>query len=101
MAELRRTSASERPVVSRPLAPLEGLAKERLALSSRTRRRHTFVDTNGVRTVVGTPIHLLGPNSGIRLIDAGLVTLGSELDVRGPSNSFVPLVRKVSERLVD
>jgi hypothetical protein len=70
------------------LLETRSLAKERLALSWRTRRRHTFVDTNGVRTVVGTPIHLLGPNSGTRLIDAGLVTFGSELDVRGPSNSF-------------
>jgi hypothetical protein len=51
----------------------------------------TFIDANGVRTVVGTPIHLIGPNGGTRLIDAGLVTFGDELEVRGPHPSlFVP-----------
>jgi hypothetical protein len=50
-----------------------------------------FIDANGVRTVVGTPIHLIGPDGGTRLIDAGLVTFGNELDVRGPHPSlFVP-----------
>ena len=51
----------------------------------------TFIDANGVRTVIGTPIHLIGPNGGTRLIDAGLVTFGNELVVRGPHPSlFVP-----------
>ena len=51
----------------------------------------TFIDANGVRTVIGTPIHLIGPDGGTRLIDAGLVTFANELDVRGPHPSlFVP-----------
>lgn len=51
----------------------------------------SFIDANGVRTVVGTPIHLIGPDGGTRLLDAGLVTFGNELDVRGPHPSlFVP-----------
>ena len=50
----------------------------------------SFSDANGVRTVVGTPIHLIGPR-GTRLIDAGLVTFADELDVRGPHPSlFAP-----------
>jgi hypothetical protein len=51
----------------------------------------TFIDADGIRTVIGTPIHLIGPEGGTRLIDAGLVTFGTELDVRGPHPSlFVP-----------
>ena len=51
----------------------------------------TFIDANGVRTVAGTPIHLIGPRGGTRLIDAGRVTFGNEIDVRGPHPSlFVP-----------
>jgi hypothetical protein len=42
----------------------------------------TFSDADGVRMVVGTPIHPIGPDGGTRLIDAGLVTFGNELDVR-------------------
>ena len=40
------------------------------------------VDPNGVRTVVGTPIHLIEPNGGTQTIDAGRVTFGAELDVQ-------------------
>ena len=51
----------------------------------------THIDADGVRTVTGTPIHLIGPDGGTRLIDAGRVTFGNELDVRGPHPSlFVP-----------
>jgi hypothetical protein len=51
----------------------------------------TFITPDGVPTVTGTPIHLIGPDGGTRLIDAGRVTFGTELDVRGPHPSlFVP-----------
>ena len=49
----------------------------------------SFIDANGVRTVVGTPIHLIGPDGGTRLLDAGLVTFGNELDIRGPHPSLL------------
>jgi hypothetical protein len=49
----------------------------------------TFIDADGVRTVAGTPIHLIGPRGGTRLIDAGLATFGDELDVRGPHPSLL------------
>jgi hypothetical protein len=51
----------------------------------------TFITPDGTRTVTGTPIHLIGPDGGTRLLDAGQVTFGTELDVRGPHPSlFAP-----------
>ena len=51
----------------------------------------SFIDAHGIQTVTGTPIHLIGPDGGTRLIDAGRVTFANELDVRGPHPSlFVP-----------
>ena len=49
----------------------------------------TFINADGVRRVTGTPIHLIGPRGGTRLIDAGQVTFGNELDVRGPHPSLL------------
>jgi hypothetical protein len=48
----------------------------------------TFVTADGTRTVVGKPIQLFGPDGGVRLLDAGLVTFGEELLVRGPHPSL-------------
>jgi hypothetical protein len=48
----------------------------------------TFVAPDGTRTVVGKPIQLIGPHGGVRLLDAGLVTFGNELLVRGPHPSL-------------
>src|SRR3954447_2460178 len=45
---------------------------------------------DGIQTVTGTPIHLISDH-GTVLLDAGRVTFGDELDVRGPHPSlFVP-----------
>lgn len=41
----------------------------------------------GVRTVTGTPIHLIGPH-GTTLLDAARISFGDELDVRGPHPSL-------------
>jgi hypothetical protein len=48
----------------------------------------TFVTADGTRTVVGKPIQLFGPDGGVLLLDAGLVTFGEELLVRGPHPSL-------------
>lgn len=48
----------------------------------------SFYDANGVQTVAGTPIHLIGAH-GTVLLDAGLVTFADELDVRGPHPSLL------------
>ena len=50
----------------------------------------SFYTADGIQTVKGTPIHLIS-DRGTILIDAGQVTFGDELDVRGPHPSlFVP-----------
>jgi hypothetical protein len=43
----------------------------------------TFIAPDGTRTVVGKPIQLIGPEGGIRLLDAGRVEFGDELIVHG------------------
>jgi hypothetical protein len=48
----------------------------------------SFIAPDGTRTVVGKPIQLIGPDGGVRLLDAGLVTFGNELLVRGPHPSL-------------
>jgi hypothetical protein len=48
----------------------------------------TFVTPDGTRTVIGKPIQLFGPDGGVRLLDAGLVTFGEGLLVRGPHPSL-------------
>lgn len=48
----------------------------------------TFFAADGTRTVIGKPIQLNGPNGGVRLLDAGLVSFGDELVVRGPHPSL-------------
>jgi hypothetical protein len=48
----------------------------------------TFVAPDGTRTVIGKPIQLIGPDGGVRLLDAGLVEFGDELVVRGPHPSL-------------
>lgn len=47
----------------------------------------THRDADGVETVTGTPIHLIGAH-GTVLLDAGRVTFADELDVRGPHPSL-------------
>jgi hypothetical protein len=47
----------------------------------------TFTNARGVQTVKGTPVHLIGQH-GTVLIDAGQVTFGSELRIRGPHPSL-------------
>lgn len=48
----------------------------------------TFVSPDGTRTVIGKPIQLIGPDGGVRILDAGLVEFGDELVVRGPHPSI-------------
>ncbi len=51
----------------------------------------SFNAPDGSRRVVGTPIHLIGPNGGTRLLDAGQVWFdvnGDVADVRGPHPSL-------------
>lgn len=48
----------------------------------------TFITPDGTSTVVGKPIQLIGPDGGVRLLDAGLVTFGDELLVHGPHPSL-------------
>lgn len=48
----------------------------------------SFITADGTRTVVGKPIQLISPDGGVRLLDAGLVTFGDELLVRGPHPSL-------------
>jgi hypothetical protein len=47
----------------------------------------TFFSPTGVRRVTGTPIHLIGPTGGTRLLDAGQVTFADELQIHGPHPS--------------
>ena len=49
-----------------------------------------FTAPDGSRRVVGTPLHLIGPN-GVRILDAGQVVFGPDGDVvsmRGPHPSL-------------
>lgn len=51
----------------------------------------TFIAPDGSRRVVGKPIQLIGPNGGVRLLDAGQVVFGpagNPSDVRGPHPSL-------------
>jgi hypothetical protein len=50
----------------------------------------THRDADGVETVTGTPIHLIGGagRHGTVLRDAGRVTFANELDIRGPHPSL-------------
>ena len=51
----------------------------------------TFIAPDGSRRVVGKPIQLIGPNGGVRLLDAGQVVFdpaGHPSDVRGPHPSL-------------
>lgn len=51
----------------------------------------TFIAPDGTRRVVGKPIHLIGPDGGVRLLDAGWVEFdpdGNLSDVRGPHSSL-------------
>ena len=51
----------------------------------------TFIAPDGTRRVVGKPIHLIGPDGGVRLLDAGWVEFdpdGNISDVRGPHSSL-------------
>jgi hypothetical protein len=50
----------------------------------------TFIDANGARTVIDTPIHLIGPDGGTRLIDAGVVTFGTSSMSGVHPSLFVP-----------
>jgi hypothetical protein len=47
----------------------------------------SFYNARGVQTVKGTPVHLISSH-GTVLIDAGQVTFGDELRVRGPHPSL-------------
>ena len=49
----------------------------------------TFIAPDGTRTVIGKPIQLIGPDGGVRILDAGPVQFGDELLVRGPHPSLV------------
>jgi hypothetical protein len=44
----------------------------------------TFISPDGSRTVVGKPVQLIGPDGGVRLLDAGWVQFGDDVTVRGP-----------------
>jgi hypothetical protein len=51
----------------------------------------TFIAPDGTRRVVGKPIQLIGPNGGVRLLDAGRVVFdpaGNPSEVRGPHPSL-------------
>jgi hypothetical protein len=48
----------------------------------------TFTAPDGTRRVVGKPLQLIGPNGGVRILDAGWVEFGDELTVRGPHPSL-------------
>ena len=51
----------------------------------------TFIAPDGTRTVVGKPIHLIGPGGGVRILDAGRIVLdesGDVLSVDGPHPSY-------------
>jgi hypothetical protein len=44
----------------------------------------TLFSPDGSRTVVGKPVQLIGPDGGVRLLDAGWVQFGDDVTVRGP-----------------
>jgi hypothetical protein len=48
----------------------------------------TFIAPDGTETVVGKPLQLIGPDGGVRILDAGWVEFGEELIVRGPHPSL-------------
>lgn len=48
----------------------------------------TFIAPDGTRRVVGKPLQLIGPNGGVRILDAGWVEYGEEVIVRGPHPSL-------------
>ncbi len=48
----------------------------------------TFIAPDGTRRVVGKPLQLIGPDGGVRILDAGLVEFGEEVIVRGPHPSL-------------
>lgn len=48
-----------------------------------------FVAPDGTRTVIGKPLQLLGPDGGVRLLDAGLVEFGDELVIHGRHDELV------------
>ena len=49
----------------------------------------TFIAPDGTRRVVGKPLQLIGPNGGVRILDAGWVEFGEEeVIIRGPHPSF-------------
>jgi hypothetical protein len=47
-----------------------------------------FISPDGIETVVGKPIQLIRHGQRVVLLDAGRVTFGDELDVRGPHPSL-------------
>ncbi|TFV88549.1 hypothetical protein [Blastococcus sp. CT_GayMR16] len=51
----------------------------------------TFIAPDGTRRVVGKPVQLIGPDGGVRLLDAGRIDFdpaGNTSDVRGPHPSL-------------
>lgn len=48
----------------------------------------TFIAPDGTRRVVGKPLQLIGPDGGVRILDAGWVEFGEETLVRGPHPSL-------------
>lgn len=51
----------------------------------------SFIAPDGTRTVIGKPIQLIGPNGGVRILDAGRVAFGESgevLRVSGPHLSL-------------
>lgn len=42
-----------------------------------------FVAPDGTRTVVGKPLQIIGPDGGVRLVDAGWVQFGDEIVMHG------------------
>lgn len=48
----------------------------------------TFVAPDGTRTVVGKPIQLIGPDGGVRLLDAGWIGFFDDPVIRGPHPSL-------------
>lgn len=51
----------------------------------------TFIAADGTRTVIGMPIHLIGPKGGVRIRDAGRIVLdesGNVLSVNGPHPAY-------------
>ena len=48
----------------------------------------SFIAPDGTQRVVGKPLHLIGPDGGVRILDAGWVEFGEETLVRGPHPSL-------------